>query len=394
MAQSNSNESNVRGIPSFWQNHTVDPPIPWEEWSDLFQLAIIAKENIDIENLLDPSERYHPLPPTLENPPENESDAQKTSRIERNIREQKRFDDEEMASIKSETKKFNGMRLEEADKKLRSILYLALGNEGKKIFGQKFTRVKVLQISFKEFWENLSVAFVRKINITFERHKLLNRKQRDRESLEQFWGALAEMAKRCNIPTGEDEWIRDIFINNMKNSDIQRKLLTETLPPLEALNVALIDEKGITNHIKMTSTFKSNGYSSNKSFNHFNVKREPTLNIERTNTCMKCGGNFTKGHLAVCPAKDKTCTTCKYRGNFTRLCKSRRKNVNIVDSQIVNNTDHNYPSEQPDVHIDHANRECCGVINAWSESGQSDNNDYSVLNVTTIYDDQGKELKK
>ena len=184
------------------------------------------------------------------------------------------------------------------------------------------------------------------------------------------------------------------FFNHMKNSDIQRKLLTESLPPLKALNVALIDEKGITNHIKMTSTFKSNGYSSNKSFNHFNVKRDPTLNIERTNTCMKCGGNFTKGHLAVCPAKDTTCTTCKYRGHFTKLCKSRRKNVNIVDSQIVNNTDHNYSSDQPDVHIDHANRECCGVINAWSESGQSDNDDYSVLNVTTIYDDHGKELEK
>ena len=41
----------------------------------------------------------------------------------------------------------------------------------------------------------------------------------------------------------------------MKNSDIQRKLLTETLQILEALNVALIDEKGITNHIKMTKSF-------------------------------------------------------------------------------------------------------------------------------------------
>ena len=242
MAQSNSNKSNLRGIPSFWQNHTVDPPVPWEEWSDLFQLAIIAKENIDIENLLIPTERYHPLPPTLENPRENESDSQKkTSRFERNIREQKGYDDEVMASIKSETKKFNGMRLEEADKKLRSLLYLAVGNEGKKLFGQKFTRVKDLQISFKEFLENLSIAFVRKTNITFERRKLYNRKQKDRESLENFWGALAEMAKICDIPTGEDEWIRDIFINNLKNSDIQRKLLTETLPPLEALNVALID---------------------------------------------------------------------------------------------------------------------------------------------------------
>ena len=77
MAQSNSNELNVRGIPSFWQNHTVDPPIPWEEWSDLFQLAMIAKENIDIDNLLNPIERYHPHSPVLENPPENETETQK-----------------------------------------------------------------------------------------------------------------------------------------------------------------------------------------------------------------------------------------------------------------------------------------------------------------------------
>ena len=206
--------------------------------------------------------------------------------------------------------------------------------------------------------------------------------------MEQFWGALAEMARRCNISAGEDEWIRDNFINNMKNSDIQRKLLTETLPPLEAFNVALIDEKGITNHMKMTSIFQSNGYASNKPFNHFNIKREPTSNIERSNTCMKCGGTCSKGHLAVRPAKDTTFTSFKYRGHFTRLCKTRRKNVNIVDSQIVHKTDCNYPSEQPIVNNDPVNRECCGVISAWSESGQSDNDDYSVLN------NQGKELKK
>ena len=109
MAQS-SNESNVRGIPPFWQNHTVDPPTPWEDWSDLFQLAIIAKENIDIENLLNPSERQHPLPPNLENPPDGETDAQRRLRLERNIQEQRRYDEEETASIKTETKKFNGMR--------------------------------------------------------------------------------------------------------------------------------------------------------------------------------------------------------------------------------------------------------------------------------------------
>ena len=154
----------------------------------MFQLAIIAKENIDIENILIPSERHHPQPPNLENPTDGETDSQRRSRMERNTQEQRRYDKEESASIKSETKKFNGMRLEEADKKLRSVLYLALRNERKSIFGQKFTKVKVLQIFFKEFWDSLAIAFVRKTDVTFERHKLLNRKQRDRESLEQFLG--------------------------------------------------------------------------------------------------------------------------------------------------------------------------------------------------------------
>ena len=222
---------------------------------------------------------------------------------------------------------------------------------------------------------------------------MLNRKQRDRELLEQFWGALAEMAKKRDITAGEEEWIRDIFINNIKNYNIQRKLLTETLPPREALNVALKDAKGILNHLKLTNNFKSNGPTVHKSNNHFNVKREPILNIERSNNCMKCGGTFSKGHLAVCPAKNTTCTSCKFKGHFTRLCRYCRKNVNIVNTQIVDNTEFN-PSDIPDVNTDHIDRERCGVINAWSESGQSENDDYSVLNVTTIFGEDGKELKK
>ena len=332
MAQSN-NESNVRGKP-FWQNHTVDTPIPWEDWSDFFHLAIIAQENIDSENLLNPSERHHPQPPTLENPTDNESENRRKSNIDRNIQEQRRYDEEETASIKRETKKFNGMRIKEADKKLRSILYRALGNEGKRIFGQKLTKVKILRNSFREFWEYLGTAFVRKTNVTFERHKLLNLNQRDRKSLEKFWGALTKMAKKCDIASGQEEWIRDIFINNIKTYDIQQKLFAENLPPGEALNVALIDEKRILNHLKLTINFKSNGSTVHEPHSHFTVKREPTLNIERSNTCMNCGGTFSKGHLAVCPAKDTTCSSCKYKGHFTKLCKSRRKIVSIVNIKL------------------------------------------------------------
>ena len=150
------------------------------------------------------------------------------------------------------------------------------------------------------------------------------------------------------------------FINNMKNYNILRKLLTETLPPREALNLALIDEKGNFNHLQLTNKFKSNGSSLHKPHSHFNAKREPTLNIEKSNNCMKCGGTFSKGHIAVCSANDTTCFSCKYKGHFTRLCRPRRKNVNIVNSQIVDITDFN-PSDFPDVNTDHVE---------WSEFGQ------------------------
>ena len=49
MAQ--SNESSLRGVPAFWPNHTMEPPQSWTHWSDQFQLAIIAKKNLDIDNL-------------------------------------------------------------------------------------------------------------------------------------------------------------------------------------------------------------------------------------------------------------------------------------------------------------------------------------------------------
>ena len=43
------------GLP-FWQTHTIDPPAQWENWRDMFQLASIAKENIDKYILLNPLE--------------------------------------------------------------------------------------------------------------------------------------------------------------------------------------------------------------------------------------------------------------------------------------------------------------------------------------------------
>ena len=71
MAQ--SNESNVRGVPFFWPNHTLEPPRSWTQWSDQFQLAIIAKENLDIDSLNGPEVPKTKIPRRDEEQERNET---------------------------------------------------------------------------------------------------------------------------------------------------------------------------------------------------------------------------------------------------------------------------------------------------------------------------------
>ena len=162
-----------------------------------------------------------------------------------------------------EKRKLRGMRRYEADKKVRSIPYLALRAEGKRVFSQKHPRVKFLAISFKDFFDLLEAAFIKPTNITFERFKLLSRKQKDRKSYKQLWGALSDLARSCEVGiNAEQEWIRDVFIFNMKNCDLQRRLLSETLDRVDELNQSIIDEKGYDNHLKLTNMTRASNVNS------------------------------------------------------------------------------------------------------------------------------------
>ena len=78
MAQSTT-DSNLRGIPAFWSNHTVEPSTQWTNWIDKFHLTIIAKENLDIDNLKEPLEMETAIP-ILEGAQESENEPQRKAR--------------------------------------------------------------------------------------------------------------------------------------------------------------------------------------------------------------------------------------------------------------------------------------------------------------------------
>ena len=204
---------------------------------------------------------------------------------------------------------------------------------------------------------------------------------------------MSDIARSCEIGiNAEQEWIRDVFIVNMKNCDSQQRLFSETLNPVDALNRANIDEKGYYNHLKRTNITRATNPNSGRVYKNFKtLKKEPSLNVERSNTCMKCGNAFTEGHLNVCPAKEIICNFCKYKGHFGKLCESkgRRPVVNNV-KENVNNPNCSDSPEDPQANAD---ENVCGVIKAWREEGTSYNDFYSVLNIRNIYDDIGLESK-
>ena len=82
----------------------------------------------------------------------------------------------------------------------------------------------------------------------------------------------------------------DVFIFNC---DLQRRILSETLNLVDALNQAIIDEKGYYNHLILTNMTRASIVNSGRVHKTFiNVKKEPSLNIEKSNTCMKCGNVY------------------------------------------------------------------------------------------------------
>ena len=95
-----------------------------------------------------------------------------------------------------------------------------------------------------------------------------------------------------------------------------------------------------------------------------------------------------QGPFECLPAKEKVCNICKYKGHFGGLCKSkgRRPAVNDVE-EVVNNQNCSYSPEDPRAKI-------FVEIIAWTEKRISDNDDYSVLIIRTIYDTNGLETKK
>ena len=126
----------------------------------------------------------------------------------------------------------------EAEKKLKSKLYLCIGDEAQRIFKARKSAVNFKTERYPRVLDEMQNVFKRERNVTHEKGLFYGRKQRENERFEKFHAELSALAGRCDFANAADN-VRDIFIMSRRESDCQRELSRSTKLPEEVYRIAL-----------------------------------------------------------------------------------------------------------------------------------------------------------
>ena len=167
--------------------------------------------------------------------------------------------------------------------------------EGRRIFGSQEPNIQIDPVTTKDLWECLDRVFTKQRNITFDRYTFLTRKQLKGEPVEMFNGCLRVLFLNCGLGSHEESVIRDVFIANMQDGEIQTELLKETRRAKKGLEIAMNIEMGIQNQPKISGTSAQTTTSEISSTRLNNVQgpwnrsSKSTNQFAKSTICPNCG---------------------------------------------------------------------------------------------------------
>ena len=251
-------------IEAFWEKPTATPPLTWDKWIQQWKLALIAKEGIQIDNLLnDP-------PAAVTYPPERIYEEPMEKHTQLTERDRKVRNQQLKVNWQNRCKKIDEIGILSGDKpwgiceqKSISLLYLSIGTEGRRIFKSKHPYFEIEKQPFKELWQAMEDSFTKVRNITYDSFVFYSFKQQKGESMESFYGRLIEQAEKCSLGSEEMTLICDAFILNMIDHNTQKELLKDTVEQSKALEIAIQMEMGAQNQQKIDQNLLSGTNSVN-----------------------------------------------------------------------------------------------------------------------------------
>ena len=184
------------GVPLYWESGT-NPPQEWLSWLSTFKLAVMAKENLHVDQLLQlkPTlvDLFYPTVPSYEEVIEGVNEEE--TRKRHNSNERRRIDwENECRAIRNRGPLIDRYTWDEADIKVKRLMYLFLGTEASRIYHQRNPHTLIDRCFTNELIYELGITFTRPRNITFDRFQLITVQQNSNENLETFFTRLRELS--------------------------------------------------------------------------------------------------------------------------------------------------------------------------------------------------------
>ena len=129
---------------------------------------------------------------------------------------------------------------DDADIKVKSLVYLSLEMEASRIYHQRNPHTIIDRCSKNELIYELGKTFTRPRNITIDRFHLITVQQNSNENLETFFSRLRELGSKAVLGNVEEDLIKDFFIAKMNNTAVKMELLSEVRTSAQVLNFALL----------------------------------------------------------------------------------------------------------------------------------------------------------
>ena len=350
----NEDRDDLLGIPPFWAKTSVNSPFIWETWVRQFFLAVSLKDNVSPgEVLVAPTELVdEPHYPKPEAPGIDENAGDVANRTLRIAAANRRIDEYNQERRRKGPRIGHNLCYHEAEARLKSRLFFALGNEGKKRFLYSSTRVDLNKSSFIDFHKCCEDLFKGERDYTFEQVKLYNTIFiQENGSFASFYARLSAQTALCNWPIDQERAIlKDLFIGRIRDVEVQRQLTRAKAILDDTLQLALENEKGlshqsssrsycqITTFLRQTAVpFGSNKNrllrSSNPGIREITVAEEaqivPINARIKTNIATFVVTHFPSNTVGrVRP--EKLLVMIVKKDHFTKVCNTTKRRVTLV----------------------------------------------------------------
>ena len=211
---------------------------------------------------------------------------------------------------------------DEADLKVKSLIYLSLGTEGCRTYHQRNPHTRIERCKTNELVHELSLIFTRPRNLTFDRFQFFRALQQSNESLETFYSTLRELGSHAKLEHLAEDLVKYLFISNMQSSNIQMELLSEVRTAQQVLNFAVNRERGLANQQEIQKAHSNwntvSHVRQNKQRNNIHVQNQNVQN-QKKNSMQKMRKpfqyvtftNMSSKVQQICPARTRSAIFAK-----------------------------------------------------------------------------------